>query len=78
MVVAVGFAVGFETIVELNPADGLQEYVLPTTDPPPIVVLPPLQIIASLPAFATGNGFTLTVTVFDLLQPVDVIVSVSV
>ena len=76
--VAEGLAVGFGSTVEFNPADGLQEYVLPITDPPPIVVLPPKQMTLSFPAFAAGNGFTLTVTIFDLLQPVKVMVSVSV
>ena len=78
VVVEVGFAVGFETIVELNPVDGLHEQVLPTTVAPPIVVLPPEQMVLSIPAFAAGNRFTFTVTVFDLEQPVAVIVSVSV
>jgi len=38
----------------------------------------PLQIVALEPAAAVGNGFTVTVTELDLLQPVDVIVSVTV
>ena len=38
----------------------------------------PLQIVALDPAAAVGNGFTVTVTLFDLLQPVAVIVSVTV
>jgi len=38
----------------------------------------PLQIVAFDPAAATGNGFTVTVTELDLLQPVAVIVSVMV
>ena len=78
VVVAVGFAVGFGSTVEFNPADGLQEYVLPMTEAPPIVVLPPKHMTLSVPAFAAGNGLTVTVTVFVLEQPVAVIVSVSV
>ena len=38
----------------------------------------PLQIVALDPAAAIGNGFTVTVTLFDLLQPVAVMVSVTV
>jgi len=36
----------------------------------------PLQIVALDPAAAVGNGFTVTVTLLDLLHPVAVIVSV--
>ena len=38
----------------------------------------PLQIVALDPAAAVGNGFTVTVTLLDLLQPVAVMVSVTV
>ena len=38
----------------------------------------PLQIVALLPALALGNGFTVMVTEFDLIQPVAVTVSVIV
>ena len=38
----------------------------------------PLQIVLFDPAAATGNGFTVTVTEFDLEQPVAVTVSVTV
>ena len=44
----------------------------------PIEVDAPLQIVAFDPAAATGNGFTVTVTLLDLLHPVAVIVSVMV
>ena len=44
----------------------------------PIEVDAPLQIVAFDPAAATGNGFTVTVTLLDLEQPVAVIVSVTV
>ena len=75
--VAVGLTLGFEA-VELNP-DGLdvQLYVLPLTEAAPIVVLAPLQIAPLLPTLAVGNGFTVITTLFVLLQPVAVIVSVT-
>ena len=38
----------------------------------------PLQIVALDPAAAVGNGFTVTVTLLDLLHPVAVMVSVTV
>ena len=38
----------------------------------------PEQIVALDPAAATGNGFTVTVMLLDLEQPVAVIVSVTV
>ena len=57
---------------------GCHEYVFPNTADDPIPVLPPKQIDVLIPALAAGNGFTLTVTMFDLLHPVAVIVSVSV
>ena len=46
---------------------------------PPTVVEPmdvdePLQIVLFVPPAATGNGFTVTVTEFDLEQPVAVTV----
>ena len=44
----------------------------------PIEVEAPLQIVALDPAAAVGNGFTVTVTLLDLLHPVAVIVSVMV
>ena len=77
VVVAVGLTLGF-ALVDVNP-DGLdtQLYVEPLTDAAPMVVLDPLQMEALLPAFAVGNGFTVTTTLFILLQPVAVIVSVT-
>ena len=38
----------------------------------------PLQIVALDPAAAVGNGLTVTVTLFALVHPVAVIVSVTV
>ena len=38
----------------------------------------PVQIVALLPALAEGKGFTVIVTEFEFVQPVAVIVSVSV
>ena len=78
VVVTVGVATGFETMEELNPVDGDHEYELPEIKDAPMDVLLPKQIETLLPALAVGNGFTVTVTVFDLLQLVPVIVSVIV
>ena len=50
----------------------------PPTVVEPIDVDEPLQIVLFVPAAATGNGFTVTVTEFDLVQPVAVTVSVTV
>jgi len=44
----------------------------------PIVALPPVQIADADPAFAAGKALTVIFTLFDLLQPVEVIVSVRV
>ena len=74
----VGLAVGFDTVVELNPVDGVQLYVFPPTAVEPIVVEAPLQIDTFDPAAAAGNGLTVTVTEFDLAHPVAVMVSVTV
>ena len=74
----VGLAVGFDTVVELNPVDGVQLYVFPPTAVEPIVVEAPLQIDTFDPGAATGNEFTVTVTELDLEHPVAVTVSVTV
>ena len=50
----------------------------PPTVVEPIDVDDPLQIVLFVPAAATGNGFTVTVTEFDLEHPVAVTVSVTV
>ena len=50
----------------------------PPTAVEPIDVDEPEQIVAFDPAAATGNGLTVTVTEFDLVQPVAVTVSVTV
>ena len=52
--------------------------MLPPTAVVPILTFDPLQIVASDPASAVGNGLTVTVTLLDLEQPVPVIVSVTV
>jgi len=52
--------------------------VLPPTAVEPIDVDEPEQIVALDPAAATGNGFTVTVILLDLEQPVAVMVSVTV
>ena len=43
----------------------------------PILVELPLQIEAAEPVEADGKGFTVIITESELLQPVEVIVSVS-
>ena len=78
MVINAGLAAGFEITALLNPEVGNQEYVCPFIDDAPITVLPPKQIDVLIPALATGREFKVTLTVFDLLHPVAVIVSVSV
>ena len=50
----------------------------PLTTVEPIDVDEPEQIVAFDPAAATGNGFTVTVMLLDLEQPVAVMVSVTV
>ena len=50
----------------------------PPTVVEPIDVDEPEQIVALDPAAAIGNGFTVTVTEFDLEHPVAVTVSVTV
>ena len=50
----------------------------PPTAVEPIDVDDPEQIVAIDPAAATGNGFTVTVILLDLEQPVAVMVSVTV
>jgi hypothetical protein len=77
VVVVVGLTVGFAD-VELNPEGELaHEYVLPATAVAPIVVEDPVQIVFAEPAAATGNEFTVTVTEFELTQPLE-LVSVTV
>ena len=50
----------------------------PPTVAEPIDVDDPEQIVAFDPAAATGKGFTITVILLDLEQPVAVMVSVTV
>ena len=52
--------------------------MFPVTEEAPRVVLPFKQISRSFPASASGNGLTVTTTLFDLLQPVAVMVSTTV
>ena len=80
MVVCVGFTVGLARL-ELNP-DGtelqLKVLVIPVRTPAPRVVFAPAQIERLSPAIARGSGFTVTTTLFVLVQPVEVMVSVTV
>jgi hypothetical protein len=78
VVVTVGETVGLAR-VEVNPAGlELQLYVLPETAVAPILALAFRQIVLLLPAAATGNGFTVTVTLFEFVHPVAVMVSTTV
>jgi hypothetical protein len=52
--------------------------VLPATAVAPICVLAFRQIALSVPATAAGSGFTVTVTLCVLVQPVAVMVSTTV
>jgi hypothetical protein len=52
--------------------------VLPVTAEAPRVVFEPKQIALLSPAAAAGKGFTVTTTLFDLVQLVTVMVSVTV
>ena len=59
MIVVVGLAIGLEIFVKFNPVVGDHKYVVP---PDAVnVVDVPLHIVTSLPALATGNGFTVTI-----------------
>ena len=51
-VLTVGVAVGFEQVLQLNPVDGLHEYV----PPPPLVIFTelPMQIVELGAALITG------------------------
>ena len=62
----------------MKPAgEDVQEYVRPATAAAPNTLLPPTHIAELVPALAAGNGFTVTASVFVLVQPVATIVSVS-
>ena len=74
MVVLVGFATGLAIVVELKPVAGLQLYEIPPLADN--VVNVPLQIVTSLPAFAVGKGFTVTITLSVAEQPAAVTVTV--
>ena len=76
--VTVGATLGFAEVEEYP--DGLlaHEYVLPVTAAAPIDADFPEQMAVLDPAAATGRAFTVTVTLLDKLQPVEVIVSVRV
>src|SRR6185312_2548489 len=77
VVVDVGLAVGLDTVVPDNPVDGVHAYVLPPTALAPIDVDDPVQIVALVPAEATGKLLTVTVTLLAFTQPLE-LVSVTV
>ena len=77
VLVEVGFTLGL-ALVDVNPlGEDVQAYVIPVTEEEPIEVEPPLQILASAPAFAIGSGLTVITTVSLLVQPVAVLVDVK-
>jgi hypothetical protein len=80
VVVCVGLTVG-RASVEVNPAGTelqLKVLVIPVRTPEPRVVFEPEQIERLSPAIASGNGFTVTITLLLLVHPVAVMVSVTV
>ena len=62
-----GLAVTLAVFVALKPVDGLHEYVAAPVAVS--VVFDPAHIVASTPAFTTGNAFTATVVLVVLVQP---------
>jgi len=60
VIVVLGEATGFAMFVALNPVAGNHVYVVPPEADK--FVLVPEQIAASAPAFAVGEGFTVTTT----------------
>jgi hypothetical protein len=69
MVVAVGFAVGFEIVALFKPVVGVQLYVVFADEAEPICADAPAQMIASEPAFTVGAGFTVTTTTSVAVHP---------
>ena len=67
VVATVGLAVKVAPVVALNPVPGDQVYVFAPVAVK--VVLLPVHIDTSGPAFTTGNGFTVTVTWSVLTHP---------
>ena len=67
MVVVVGLAVTDEPVVALKPVDGVHVYVVPPVAVK--MVLLPLHIGAGVGAVIVGSGFTATITVVVLTQP---------
>ena len=77
--VTVGVTVGFERLDVKPDGFDVQLYVFPTTEAAPSETdAPLLQMDVLLPPVAAGNGFTVTITEFELAQPVAVIVSTRV
>jgi hypothetical protein len=74
VVVPEGLATGDAHVVQDNPVEGLQAYVVA---PVALSVTElPAQIAVSAPALTVGNGFTVTVLVAVLEQPALVPVTV--
>jgi hypothetical protein len=75
----VGLAIGFVTVVELNPVGGVHWYVTPAVEElVPITTALPAQTDLSTPAVALGKGLTVTTTVSFLVQPPSVFVAVTI
>jgi hypothetical protein len=80
VVLTLGVAIGFATVVLLKPDAGNQAYVLPAIAVVPIVVEVVVHVkILFNPASATGDTvFTFTVTTSCAVQPFTVLVTVTV
>ena len=78
VVVTVGVTVGLAAVDVKPDGDEVQLYVEPATAAAPICVEEPRHTAALEPALAAGSVFTVTTTVFDFVQPVAVMVWVSV
>jgi hypothetical protein len=79
VVVTAGLTAGLAA-VEVNPTGTdvqLKVLGLAVKTISPRVVLAPAQIDLLSPEMASGNGFTVTTTLFDLVHPVAVMVSVT-
>jgi hypothetical protein len=81
-VVEAGFAVGLLTVDELNPAEGLHEYVAVASLVSPMVapeVFDVQVLVKPVPALTVGAVvFTVTVTVAVAVHPFAVLVFVTV
>ena len=77
-VVEAGVTDGFDEVEEKPDGELVQEYVWPAVDAAPIEIELPRQIAVLAITEAEGKVFTVTVTGFEFVQPVAVMVSVRV